>query len=274
MELRTPTRRESAAFLREMAERYDRNDVLTYASATARQLLIAVVPLLMLSFLLVGAFGQQDVWRHEIGPRFAKQASKPTYHAVDAVAEGLISSTHVGWLLAAVAILVWEISGAVRACMGGLNRIYELEESRSTAHRFALSGALAVPVGSLILGAMLVATRGGGWLHLGIAQPLWTLARWLLVVALLWSVVAVLIRYAPNGYQAKGWVTLGSSLVIVAWIAVSLVFAWWVFRVANYKTPFGTMIAILTLVGYLYTSSIVFLTGAQIDELARERAGS
>ena len=28
----------------------------------------------------------------------------------------------------------------------------------------------------------------------------------------------------------------------------------------------------LTLVGYLYTSAIVFLTGALIDQLARERA--
>jgi membrane protein len=274
MNLRMPTRRETAAFVRALAQRYDRNDILTYASATARQLLIAVVPLFLLAFLLVGAFGQQDVWRRELGPKFAKQASAPTYRAVDAVVEGLDSTTHATWLVAAVAILVWEISGAVRACMGGLNRIYELEETRSTVRRFAVSFAIAAPVGTLVLGAMLVATRGGGWLDLGIAQPLWTLARWLLVVGLLWSVVAVLIRFAPDGYQAKGWVTLGSALVIVAWIAVSLLFAWWVFGVANYKTPFGTMIAILTLVGYLYTSSIVFLTGAQIDQLARERVKS
>jgi uncharacterized BrkB/YihY/UPF0761 family membrane protein len=43
--------------------------------------------------------------------------------------------------------------------------------------------------------------------------------------------------------------------------------------VANYKTPFGAMIAILTLVGYLYTSAIVFLVGAQLDELAIEQSG-
>jgi membrane protein len=266
------SRTELRKVVRELVERYERNDILTYASAIALQLLTAVIPLFLLAFLLVGAFGQQDVWRNEIGPKFAQQASAPTYHAVDAVVEGLISSTHVGWLLAAAAILVWEISGAVRACMGALNKIFELEETRPTLRRFAFSFGLAVVVGTLVLGAMLVATRGGGWLDLGIAQPLWTLVRWLLVIGCLWAVVAVLIRAAPNGHQPRGWVTLGSALVIVAWIAASLVFAWWVFRVANYKTPFGTMIALLTVVGYLYTSAIVFLTGAQIDQLARERA--
>jgi membrane protein len=262
------------ALAAELVERFERNDILTYASAMAVQLLTAVIPLLLLAFLLLGTFGQQSVWRDEIAPRFKAQASAPTFRAVDAVAEGLISSTHVGWLVAAAAILVWELSGAVRASMGALNKIFELEENRPTMRRFALSFALAVVVGTLVLGAMLVAARGGGWLDLGVAQPLWTLVRWLVVIGCLWSVVALLIRRAPNGHQPRGWVTLGSSLVIVAWIGASVVFAWWVFRVANYKTPFGTMIAMLTVVGYLYTSSIVFLTGAQIDQLARERADS
>jgi membrane protein len=88
---------------------------------------------------------------------------------------------------------------------------------------------------------------------------------------MLWAVVALLIRYAPNGRRERGWITIGGVLVIVSWIVASSVFGWWVFHVADYKSPFGTMIAILTLVGYLYTSAIVFLVGAQLDELAIEQ---
>jgi membrane protein len=254
-----------------MVERFARNDILTYASAIAVQLLTAVIPLGLLAFLLVGASGRQGTWREDLGPRFAQRASVPTYEAVDAVVEGLIASTHGVWLAAAAVIAIWEISGAVRACMGGLNRIFEHEESRPTLRRFGLSFLLAVAIGLLVLGAMLVATRGGGWLDLGSVQALWTVARWGSVIVLLWAAVLLLFRFAPDGHQPAGWLTFGSALVVVAWVAASLVFGWWVFTEANYKSPFGTAIALLTLVGYLYTSAIVFLVGAQVDQLLLEQ---
>ena len=259
-----------------MVERFARNDILTYASAIAVQLLTAVIPLGLLAFLLLGAFGKQDVWRQEIAPRLAERTSAPTYRAVDAVVEGLIASTHTVWLVAATLIAIWEISGAVRACMGGLNRIFELDEDRPTLRRFALSFLLAIAIGLLVLGAMLITTRGGGWLDLGAAQPLWTVVRWGSVIVLLWAALALLVRFAPNGHEPAGLVTLGSALVIVAWIGASLVFGWWVFSEASYESPFGTAVALLTLVGYLYTSAIVLLVGAQVDQLVLEqhRAGA
>jgi membrane protein len=255
-----------------LIERFARNDILTYASAIAVQLLTAVIPLVLLAFLLVGASGRQGTWRQDLGPRFAERASRPTYRAVDAVVEGLIGSTHPVWLVAATLIAIWEISGAVRCCMGGLNKIFEHEESRPLPRRFGLSFLLAVAIGLLVLGAMLVATRGGGWLDLGPARFLWTIARWGSVVVLLTAAVGLLFRYAPDGHQPVGLVTFGAVAVVVAWICASLVFGWWVFSEANYKKPFGTAIALLTLVGYLYASAIVFLVGAQIDQLLLEQA--
>jgi membrane protein len=269
---RQPLRASVRQVYRVMVDRFARNNLLTYASAIARQLLTAVIPLVLLAFLLVGAFGRQAVWRQEIGPRVADRASVQTYDAIDTVVEGLIGSTHSSWLVAAALILVWEVSGAVRACMGALNRIFELDETRRTPKRFGLSLLLAIPLAVLVLGAMLVATRGGGWLDLGPVQVFWSVARWLLVVALLWAAIAVLIRFAPDGHEPAGWITFGGVVVIVAWIGASLVFGWWVFSEADYKTPFGTAIAMLTLVGYLYTSAIVFLVGAQIDQLLLEQA--
>src|SRR4051794_16667775 len=254
-----------------MADRFKQNDILTYASAIARQLLIAVVPLVLLFFLLIGAFGEESTWRTELAPHLADRVSKPTFQAVNETANGLISSTHLHWLALAVLIVIWEASGAVRACMGGLNRIYEHEETRSTVRRYLVSVALAIPLILLVLASIVLTLRGSGLVDLGPAQPLWSFARWVAVFVMLWAVVALLIRYAPNGHRPREWITIGGLVVIVSWIAASIVFGWWVLHIADYKSPFGTMIAILTLVGYLYASSIVFLVGAQIDELLIEQ---
>jgi membrane protein len=257
-----------------VSDRFRRADILTYASAIGLQLLTALIPLALLWFLLLGLFGKEDSWRKDMAPKLQDRVAKQTYQAVDFVAEGLMRGTHTSWLVLAVLIAVWEISGAVRACMGGLNRIFQLEESRPILRRFGISFAVAVGLAACVLGALLTTLRGGGWVDLGAAQPLWTLVRWLLVVMLLWTAIALLIRFAPNGYEPARWVSLGSVVVVVAWIVASLVFGWWVTSVANYQTPFGTAIALLTLVGYLYTSAIVFLVGALIDQLAREQAAA
>jgi len=256
-----------------MVERFARNNILTYASAMAVQLLTAVIPIVLVAFLLVGAFGRESYWREELAPQVADRASVATYQALDAVVEGLIDRRHVAWLVFGTLIAIWEISGAVRTVMGGLNRIFEHEETRSIRHRFGLSFLLGIAAGVCVLAALLVTVRGGSWVSLGAAQPVWAAIRWLVVVGLLWLVVALLIRFAPDGHEPVGRVTLGGVVVIVAWIGASLVFGWWVGSIANYKTPFGTAIALLTLVGYLYTSSIVFLVGAQIDQLLQEQSG-
>ena len=101
-----------------MVERFDRNNILTYASAMALQLLTAVVPLGLLAFLLMGVFGEQGIWRDQIAPTVAERFSHPTYNAIDTVAEILISDTHLHWLVLASLIVLWEVSGAVRTAMG------------------------------------------------------------------------------------------------------------------------------------------------------------
>ncbi len=41
---------------------------------------------------------------------------------------------------------------------------------------------------------------------------------------------------------------------------------------ANFKTATGSLAVFLVLTGYVYTSSIIFLVGVELDELLREDA--
>ena len=51
---------------------------------------------------------------------------------------------------------------------------------------------------------------------------------------------------------------------------MSLVFAWYVGSVANFKTAAGQLTVFLVLTTYAYASSITFLVGVQADELMRK----
>jgi membrane protein len=82
--------------------------------------------------------------------------------------------------------------------------------------------------------------------------------------------IAVLLRFAPAEPVEFRWVSVGSVVVIVSWLGASLLYGVYVRDVANFESTFGFVAAGLLLTGYLYWSSIVFLVGAQIDELLRE----
>ena len=60
--------------------------------------------------------------------------------------------------------------------------------------------------------------------------------------------------------------------MILAWVAASMIFKLFVTDVANFKTAAGSLTVFLVLTGYVYTSSIIFLVGVELDELFRRDA--
>jgi membrane protein len=249
---------------------FARNNLLTYASAIAFQVLIAAVAVALLGLALLDLLSLEEVWGSTVQPFFESRLLSETSRAVDKTVEKIFESGGLALLVFASLLALWEVSGAVRAIMGALNEIYESDETRSLVRRFATSFALSTALIVCIGGAVSAVTllprldEIPNGLALGIG--------WIAAIALLGAAVWLLLRYAPCATRSAGWTSLGSAFVIVAWIGASLLFGFYVRSVASYTSAIGNLVAFLTLTAYLYTSSIIFLTGAQIDELLRRRA--
>jgi membrane protein len=97
-----------------------------------------------------------------------------------------------------------------------------------------------------------------------------SIARWLATVALLTLAFGVLVRFAPAASRSKRWASGGAALVVVLWIAQSLIFAWYVRSVASYKSAVGSLTAIYLFTTYLYVGAIVLLVGIELDEQLRQ----
>ena len=109
-----------------------------------------------------------------------------------------------------------------------------------------------------------VAKHLGGSVH-----ALVSIGRWLVAVLFVAIAVELLVRFAPAERRPKKWVSLGSAFTVVAWIVASLIFRVYVSSVANFRSTFGSFVAVLVLTAYLYTTAIIFLVGVQADELIR-----
>lgn len=242
-----------------VVEAFRENEILTYASAIAFQLLVAIVPLAALALLLIGLTGSEHLWHDGWKLTVAERVTGEAYLAIaDSVARVFDRATPLVAALAA-GFVVWEVSGSVRAVTAALNRIYGSRETRPAWHRFGLSVALALGGMVLVLTAFGLVAFGGALF-------------WPAALLLLWLTTGMLIRLAPAERVEARWVSIGSVLVVAFWSGASVLYGLYVSRVADFETAFGFVTAALLLTGYMYASAIVFLAGAQLDQLLRLEA--
>jgi membrane protein len=263
------------AFLRKWLDAFDKHELLTYATAIAMRALIAFVSLTFLGIALLGATGHESIWARHIGPAIEPKLTHATFTAINTAVQKVFASDSK-WLIAFAAFYaVWQMSGSIRAVMNALNRIVEAEDDRPFWHRFALSVVLAVVVIVLLACALLAVQVSGHLLSAsnGFWHWLFALLRWPVGAIFLGLAVGVVARYAPVKQRGVRWASVGATLIVVAWLVESAVYAWFVRDIANYKSASGNLLLLIVVTTYLYISSIVFLVGAQLDEFLRQSAG-
>jgi membrane protein len=156
----------------------------------------------------------------------------------------------------------------VRACMSALSIIYGTKDDRPWYIRFPLSTGIAVLVTAAIVGAALLVTGLRHSVHGSWGLP-FAFFRWIATIVLLTFAFGVLVRFAPAEPRSKRFASGGAALVVVLWIVQSLLFAWYVRSLGDYKTAVGSLLLVYLFTTYCYVGGIVLLVGIELDELLR-----
>src|SRR3954447_16893035 len=269
---RKSARAQLPAATRELVGCIQDRGLLTWASALSFQLITAVVPFLLFAFGLIGFLSLDNAWS-DVAKNIKPHMSQAAFKVADQTAKKVLAQEQLWWLTLGFALAMWQVSGGIRTIMGGLNVVYELQETRSWFERMRRSILLALIVSALVLAAIAVAWAGP-LLYGDVGQPLgavFFLARWAVAAVLLACATGITVRLAPDGYQPAAWVTTGTAIVVGAWIAASILFGLYIRFVASYGSIFGNLATIVVLFAYIYVSSIVFFAGAQVDSIIRRR---
>src|SRR3954471_18952420 len=78
--------------LRVWADLFAEHDLLTYATAIAFRLLIALVPLTLLSLAVLGALGEPHVWDDTLGPAIEGKVTAPVFAGIDSTVQHIFTS--------------------------------------------------------------------------------------------------------------------------------------------------------------------------------------
>jgi len=264
---------EPRALVRKVITGMEEQDLLTFASAIAFQVLTSLIPLALLVLSIMGFLQLDEVWTHDLAPQVREQVSANVFGVLDDVARHTLGSKRAWWLTAGLVFTLWQASGVARAVMGALSRVYGNGDDRSFARRYATSFALGLAVALCVLGALVVVRFGApilgledlGWA----ARVVLVVLQWGAALALLTTAVWVLLRFAPAHPGPHRWISFGSALCVIAWVGTSLVFGVYVTDVADYGSVFGSLATAFLLMTYLYISACAFLIGAEVDAIVR-----
>jgi membrane protein len=260
---------------RALLDGFKQHDLLTYSSAISFQILTAIIPFLLFVLAVAGLLHLNSVWRDHLEPEIQANVSAAVFAVISNAVNNVFTGRPLLWATVGGGLALWQVSGAVRAVMGALARIYGAPTERPFLRRYSISFVLAIEVGACFILAALCLLLAP---FVSVAQPgtAWDvfafLVRWTLAVALLLLAVGLLVRHAPATAQTVPWVSLGATIVIASWLIVSLVFYLYLTKIASYESAFGSLAAVIVAMAYLYVSTTVFLFGAQLDAIIRAQA--
>ena len=261
--------------VRALLDGFKQHDLLTYSSAISFQILTAIIPFLLFVLAVAGLLHLNSVWRDHLEPEIQQNVSAAVFAVISDAVNKVFTARQLLWATVGGGVALWQVSGAIRAVMGALARIYGAPSERPFLRRYAISFVLSIEVGACFILAALCLLLAP---FLSVAHPsaAWDVfafvVRWMLSVGLLLLAVGLLVRHAPGAAQTLPWVSLGATIVIASWLIVSLVFYLYLTKFASYESVFGSLAAVIVAMAYLYISTTVFLLGAQFDAIIRAQS--
>jgi membrane protein len=174
---------------------------------------------------------------------------------------------------------LWATSSGVEALREALNKAYGVEEMRPIWLLRLQSLAFTIIFSICIILVMLVLVIGPViWSyvqpHLDVPWEwgwFYEALRYLIAVALLYLVVALLYRWLPSRHLPRREVLPGAAVTVVLWVALASLFSLYLRNLGRFSLTYGSLGGIVISLMFFYVSALIFVFGAEINS-ARRRA--
>jgi membrane protein len=264
----------SLAALKRTALSFQKNDGTGLAAQLAYYLILALFPLILVFFSVLGTFSSPELANGLLG-YFSRVLPGQVYGLIEAYMGGILSGDKEAPGLLSFGVLgtLWAASGAFSALINALNRAYGVEERRpfwkvkllAVLMTLALSGIVLAAVVLLVFGSQIGEAISGYFGLDAIFDVVWNVARWGIALSFLMSTVALVYYVAPDVEQPLRWITPGGIFGVLLWVLASVGFSFYVGNFGSYNETYGSIGAVIVLLLYLYISSLAILFGAELN---------
>ncbi|OWA34517.1 ribonuclease [Saccharibacillus sp. O16] len=168
---------------------------------------------------------------------------------------------------------LWTASRGINAVIKGLNKAYDVEETRKFWQIRLVSLLSTLVLGVVLLVSILLLVFGrwiGDQLNRLLSYPpgferTWDLLQYATPLVVLIAVFTALYWIAPNRQIKIREAVPGAIFATVGWLVTSLAFSFYVNNFSTFTKTYGSLGGIIILLTWLYLSSIIVMVGGEIN---------
>lgn len=248
------------------------DDIFALGAQLAYYLMLSFFPFLIFLMTVVGFSRLNSV---DILEGLRTILPNNVFNLIDVTVVELINTQNAGLLGASIVLTVWSASSGFRAVIKGLNKAYNIKDSRSYIKRsfIAIFFTLALVLIIMLTLAMLVFGELIGRYLLSILpfeeiiMYIWNMSRYIIAILTMIWIFACMYRYAPAEKIPWREVYPGAIVSTLGWIIASLGFSYYINNIANYSRLYGSVGAVFVLMTWLYITSMILILGAEFNSV-------
>lgn len=173
------------------------------------------------------------------------------------------------------AVALWSASRGVDALRKALNLAYDVTETRPLWKTQGLAILMTV-VGTLLIPVAFAVFILGGRLGAYIANQLqlvdefyivWSWGRWPFTAVLIMLALALNYYVLPDVKQRFKYITPGSVVGTVLWLACTWGFTQYVEHFGKYNLTYGSLAGVMVLLLWLYITGLIFIVGGELNAI-------
>ncbi len=246
--------------------------ILAIAAGVTFYALLAIFPAIAAFVALYGLFADPSTISAHLNalsgllPAEGLSVVGDQIHRVAAQGAAKLGVTSIIGLL----LSLWSANAGMKAIFDALNVVYQEREKRgffklnAVTLAFTLCGMAIVALSLGIMVGVPPAIQA-----LGLPQEVGTaiaFLRWPLLLALIAIAISIVYRFGPSRDEPKWrWVSWGGAFAAVVWLAASLLFSWYAANLGNFNETYGSLGAVIGFMLWMWVSTIVLLTGAELN---------
>ena len=258
--------------VKEVAADVQQNHIMAFAAGLSFYFVLSLFPALIAMSAIVGYLPIPNLFS-QILALLARYTPVDIIGVVSYVLHDVFRPHHGALLSFGLLGTLWTASSGFDGMIEALNISYRVPETRPFWKTRGLALLLTFLVGGMLLVALAIILAGpsfGQWmagvLHLGSAwADIWPVVRWVISVAFCVMAVESLYFLAPNVKQRFAHTLWGAVTAVAAWLVLSYALGIYFQRFANLNRTYGVLGGAIALMTWLYWSSFVILSGAEIN---------
>jgi membrane protein len=248
------------------------DEVTDRAAALSYYFLFALFPALLFLTALIGLLPVQGLMDQLIA-YVAVVLPGDSASVIRKTLDEIVSGAHGSLLSLGALTTLWAASNGMASIITALNVAYDVDDPRPWWKQRLVAIAITLGFSILILTALLLMVFGpkiggsiAGWLGLGtVFTTAWNVLSVPLIILFVLVGIALVYYLAPAVEQHWRWVTPGSTLAVVLWLAMSFGLRQYVAHFGNYNATYGSIGGVILLMLWLYLTGVVLLLGAEVN---------